>query len=310
MSDFDTYDPYAVDDETYALIEMLAQTGYQPYPEMLNVPYTKELMGGSTDPLRNVKSQETHLKSARSLMGFDPIQAYAGPEFEPYVSQYEGLAGQAMGDPYAEALLADLDAGKGALALKQEIAASTYDPEVGPEEGKKLSPQQAEGYMRWLDQAAQAQAADNAELWKREQMATEGDPFAVLPTDEAMAFDEESYIGKLAEQGEFGRDRQTVERDVYGDGVKADSGGRRRPAMGARTRGATSRARGDTRGMGADPIGSAVLRGQNSANKVRERNYRALARNEVQGSVRPSAGRERALRAVMAYRMSMGLNPT
>lgn len=310
MSDFDTYDPYAVDDETYALIEMLAQSGYGTYPQMLNVPYTKELMGGSTDPLRQVKSQETHLKSARSLMGFDPIGSFAGPEFEPFVSQYDNVANQAYGDPYAEALLSDLDAGKGALALKQEIAASTYDPETGPEEGKKLSPQQAQAYMTWLDQAAQAQAADNADIWRREQMATEGDPYAMLPTPEAEAFDEDAYIGKLAAQGEFGRDRQTIERDVYGDGVKADSGGRRRPAMGARTRGATSRARGDTRGMSRDPVGSSVLRGQNAGYRDRERNYRALARNDVAQSYRPSPARERSLRAVMAYRMAMGLSPT
>lgn len=306
MSDFQTYDPYADEDEAYALIEMLAMQGYGQNPAMLNVPYTKQLMGGSTDPLRNVKSQETHLKSARSLMGFDPIQAYAGPEFEPYVSAYEGLAQQAMGDPYAEALLADLDAGKGALALKQEIAASTYDPEVGPEEGKKLSPQQAESYMTWLDQAAQAQAADNAELWKREQMATEGDPMANLLTPEAEAFDEDSYIKRLADQGEFrtNRDEYLSKRgNRTPTAYSEQSGMRRRPGQAAAGRRAN-------REFSASPSATAAERGQQAANKIRERNYRALAQNEVQNSYRPSPARERALRAVMGYRMMLGLNPT
>jgi hypothetical protein len=320
MSDFDTYDPYATDDETEALIQMLAQAGYGSYPQMLNVPYTKDLMGGSTDPLRNIKSQETHLKSARSLMGFDPIQSFAGPEFEPYVSQYEGLAQQAMGDPYAEALLADLDAGQGSLALKQQIAAATYDPEVGPEEGKKLSPQQAEAYMSWLDQAAQAQATDNSELMRREQMATEGDPFAELLTPEAEAFDEDAYINKLASRGAFGEEEkrtglgptQTQDRRRAGESFyRTEGGGKVGSVLDAITlQSPRNRGANQARRRTMDSGRNAGQRGADAANRVRERNYRALAQNEQQQSYRPSPARERALRAVMAYRMSMGLNPT
>ncbi len=126
----DIYDPYADPygappeeddaeyDDLYTMLATMYSTGMNQNPQMLNVPFTKGIEGmGSTDPLRNVKSQQTNLKSARSLMGFDPLQAFAGPEFEPYVSAYEMIATEAAGDPYAEALLADLDSGVGALAV-------------------------------------------------------------------------------------------------------------------------------------------------------------------------------------------------
>jgi len=318
MSDFQTdpgYDPYAMDPETAALVQQLAGTGYQPYPQMLNVPYTKDLLGVGTDPLRNLGGAQTRYKSAASIMDYNPVQGFAGPEFEPYVPQYDSVAQEAQGDQYAEALLQDLQDGQGALALANQIDQATYTKEDGgPVEGKPLSPEQAKNYKSWLSRAQKAYTADSLELGKRQQQSTEGDVNSMVPTDEAMNFNEDQWINQIAKTGALGNQRQELSRQpavapgaknvntlpVFPSSFNTPNGKTpvalqgKRPPPGAQVNGGT-------------PISRLFQSAERGGYNQREMGYRDQARSAVQNSVKPSPARERAVRAVMAYRLAMGL---
>jgi len=321
MSDFTT-DPYSdpyggLDPDTAALIMQLAQGGYQPYPQMMNVPYVKDLMGGSTDPLRQIKSQQSDLKSAKSLMGYDPIAGFAGPEFDPYVPQYDAVAQEVQGDQYGQALLDDLQNGAGALSLQNQIDQATYDPKTdgGPTDGRPLSPQQAKNYKSWLSRAQKAYTADQLEYQKRDQMATQGDPNAVVPTDQASGFNENDWITQLAQRGELGPGRQSmVNRGPVPSATE------RRVAPQSLLPGGL----GGTAGRPSLPVGqlvsparllpgalqgkSWVQKAQDKGYAAKEQGYRNDARKAVSQAVQPSAARERAVRAIQAYRLAMGMD--
>jgi hypothetical protein len=321
MSDFTTdpgYDPYQLDPETAMLITQLAQGGYQSYPEMLNVPYTKELLGVGTDPLRNLGGAQTRYKSAASIMGYDPVKGYAGPEYEPYVPQYDTVAQEAQGDQYAEALLNDLQQGQGALALANQIDSATYDPKTdgGPTEGKPLSPAQAANYKSWLQRAQKAYTADSLEMGKRQQQATEGDVNSLIPTDEALNFNEDDWINKIAQSGALGKERQqgvqlqqqqanrTGNQPFVAPSSFNAPNGRtpaalvgKKPPLGAQVNAGTA-------------VGRLFQSAERGGYKQREMGYRDQARQAVSQAQRPSPARERAVRAVMAYRLAMGLPAT
>jgi len=314
MSDFQNtdpgYDPSALDPETAALVMQLAQGGYQPYPQMLNVPYTKELLGVGTDPTRNLGGQQTRYKSAANIMGYNPVQEFAGPEFDPYVPQYDTVAQEAQGDQYAEALLNDLQQGQGALALANQIDQATWTKnDGGPVEGKPLSAEQAKNYKSWLARAQQAYTADILEMGKRQQTATEGDVNSMVPTDEAANFNEDAWIGKIAQSGgALGPQRHQGEQLFQ----KAQA-----PAATAADRfrsssfGAPSSPRVERPGMKPltkQPSNSWVAKAEQRGYNQREQGYRGEARAAVANAVQPSPARERAVRAVMAYRMAMGLS--
>jgi hypothetical protein len=312
------YDPYAIDPETAALIQQLAGSGYQPYPQMLNNAYTKDLTGLSTDPLRNLGGAQTRYKSAASIMGYNPVQDFAGPDFQPYVPQYDTVAQEAQGDPYAEALLNDLQQGQGALSLANQIDQATYDPKTdgGAVEGKPLSPGQAKNYKAWLSRAQKAYTADSLELGKRQQQATEGDVNSMVPTQDAQNFNENDWINQIAQTGALGPQRQQLSRPA------STSGGRNVnplpvfPSSFNTPTGKTPVAlQGKKPPPGAQVNGGTALSrlfesNRNAGYKQREMGYRDQARTAVQNAVQPSPARERAVRAVMAYRLAMGLSAT
>jgi hypothetical protein len=311
------YDPNAVDPATAALIQQLVGAGYQSYPQMLNVPYTKDLLGVGTDPLRNLGGAQTRYKSAASIMDYNPVQQFAGPEFQPYVPQYDAVAQEAQGDQYAEALLNDLQQGQGALALANQIDSATYNPKIdgGPVEGKPLSPEQAKNYKSWLSRAQKAYTADSLELGKRDQQATEGDVNSMVPTQEAQSFNEDQWINKIAQTGALGPQRQqdiqseANLQDVRANAKPGDAGRYMFPSSFNTPTGKTPVAlQGKKPPLGASQSpsswsGKAANRGYNQ----REQGYRQDARGAVQNAVQPSPARERAVRAVMAYRLAMGL---
>jgi hypothetical protein len=306
------YDPYAIDPDTAALIQQLAGSGYQSYPQMLNVPYTKDLLGVGTDPLRNLGGAQTRYKSAASIMDYNPVQGFAGPEFQPYVPQYDSVAQEAQGDQYAEALLNDLQQGQGALALANQIDSATYDPKAdgGPVEGKPLSPDQAKNYKSWLSRAQKAYTADSLELGKRDQQSTEGDVNAMVPTDEAANFNEDQWINKIAQTGALGPQRQQTEQINSNPNLRPSQ--RVFPSSFDTPTGKVPPALvGKKPPPGAQVNGNALSRlfesNRNAGYKQREMGYRDQARGAVQAAVKPSPARERAVRAVMAYRLAMGL---
>jgi hypothetical protein len=317
MSDFTTdpgYDPYQLDPETAMLIQQLANGGYQSYPQMLNVPYTKDLLGVGTDPTRNLGGQQTRYKSAASIMGYNPVQEYAGQKFDPYVPQYDAIAQEAQGDQYAQALLDDLQNGQGALGLANQIDQATYDPKAdgGPVDGKPLSPAQAKNYKSWLDRAQKAYATDTIEYQKRDQQATLGDVNSMVPTDEAQNFNEDQWINQIAKTGALG----PQQRDESQIGVNADVGtpkGRIFPSSFNAPNGRVPVAlQGKKPPMGAQvnagtAVGRLFQRAEQGGYKQREMGYRDQARQAVSQAVKPSPARERAVRAVMAYRLAMGL---
>lgn len=310
------YDPYAIDPDTAALIQQLAMGGYNVggTPQMLNVPYTKDLLGVGTDPLRNLGGAQTRYKSAASIMGYNPVQEYAGPEFQPYVPQYDQVAQEAQGDQYAEALLQDLQQGQGALALANQIDQATYDPKAdgGPVEGKPLSPQQAKNYKSWLQRAQQAYTADSLELSKRDQQASEGDVNSYVPTQEAQNFNEDDWINQIARTGALGDQRRSAQTMIDRNPGSALNVHQANELVNPTTD--AIRPKPGSKLKAPAPQGNAVSRlfasNEAAGYRQREQAYRNQAQREVQGSVKPSPARERAVRAVMAYRLAMGLPAT
>ena len=318
MSDFTTdpgYDPYAMDPETAALIQQLAGTGYQPYPEMLNNAYTKDLTGLGTDPLRNLGGAQTRYKSAASIMGYNPVQEFAGPKFEPYTPQYDTIAQEAQGDKYAEALLQDLQDGQGALGLANQIDQATYNPKTdgGPVEGKPLSPAEAKNYKSWLSRAQKAYTTDSIELSKRDQQATEGDVNSMVPTQEAQTFNEDDWINKIAQGGALGPQRQQLARQPQQTGGKNQN---TLPVFASSFNAPNGRTPAALQGKkpppgavvnGGSPLSRMFQSAQQGGYKQREMGYRGQAQQAQQQAVQPSPARERAVRAVMAYRLALGL---
>ena len=287
---------------------------------MLNNAYTKDLTGLGTDPLRNLGGAQTRYKSAASIMGYNPVQEFAGPQFDPYVPQYDTVAQEAQGDKYAEALLQDLQDGQGALALANQIDQATYDPKTdgGPTDGKPLSPDQAKNYKAWLSRAQKAYTADSLEMGKRQQQSTEGDVNSMVPTQEAQAFNEDDWINQIAQTGALGKQRQQMSQQpaqqtggqsnrnpfpVFASSFDAPNG-RVSPALKGKTPppGAVVN--------GSSPIARLFARNEQGGYNQREMGYRDQARSAVQNAVQPSPARERAVRAVMAYRLAMGLSAT
>lgn len=317
MSDFTTdpgYDPNAMDPATAALIQQLAGQGYQPYPEMLNNAYTKDVTGLGTDPLRNLGGAQTRYKSAASIMDYNPVQEFAGPQFDPYVPQYDTVAQEAQGDPYAEALLQDLQDGQGALSLANQIDQATYDPKVGADQaaGKVLSPEQAKNYKSWLSRAQKAYTSDSLELGKRQQMATEGDVNSMVPTQEAQQFNTEDWINKIAQTGALGRDRQQLSQQPASTGkgvmnplpVFASS---RTTPNGITPPGVRGKAPAGAQSAAPSAVGRLFQSAERGGYNQREMGYRQQAQQAQSRAVQPSPARERAVRAVMAYRLAMGL---
>jgi hypothetical protein len=299
-----------LDPETEELLMSLFFEGYQPYPEGLNVPYVKDIEGmGSTNPMRGVTTQQGIVKSAESILGYSPVEQYAGPDIQTYTPEYDYVAEEAMGDEVAEGLLGDFESGAGILQLKNALAA---DP--------SLSPEQITTYNNWLDRLQQATLKDDIALNTPGTVTDprEADPFGTLPTEEASSFDEDANIANLAKQGVFGSRRQAIERGI-GMGPSSEETGVRRIAQAGRQfvtgqRGApqgispvsavVDAARNQVRtGRGLGPRGVVEAAGYRRGEQM----AREDLRSQRQQSVRPTAAKERAVRAIMAYRLSMGL---
>lgn len=286
MSDFGP-NPSDLDPDSEALIWMLAMNGVQP--QGLLDPYSK-------DPLSGLKTRQTALKSDASLLGFNPIEQYAGPEVKQYVPEADSVRAEAEGDPIAQELLARLDNGEGLLALRKKIAAKTYDPTKQEEPaGGGLTVQEAKAYSGWLDRMSKAIAKDNINLSKPGVVTdpAEADPYANVPTDAAKNFNEEDYISGLRQRGEFGRQ---INRNV----AMADV------APGVEVPGSTTEREIQRQYRSLSPASKAEERGY----QAREAGFRSRAQSAVQNSTRPSLSKERAIRGIIALRLAYGLPAT
>lgn len=316
-------DTFYEDPATEDLIIQMLMGGWQPYGAQMSVPYAQDYMGGNTDPTRQWKSQDTILKSQASLMGFSPIQEFAGPEPQLWIPGTEQLAEEVAGDDVGQQLLERLDAGEGVVALQREIANRTYDPENdgGPVEGREMSPEQAEVYRDWLQRYSKARAEDYIKLGQPGTVTdpAETDVMADLPTDEALNFNEEDFIRKLRVGGAFGEDRKNP-GSVYnrpealredapstpvgpGNIVKRMVRATTNPDFArAERQGAQSRQQSPGRNRYSDIM--------NRGYDQLEQKYRGDARQAQATARRPSLAKERAYRAIVAYRLSHGMSPT
>jgi hypothetical protein len=308
------------------LYQIMATGGYQPFGANMNVPYAQDYMGGNTDPTRQWKSQDTILKSQGSLMGFNPIQEFAGPEPELWIPGTEQLANEVLGDEDGEKLLAALESGAGVLALQKQIADATYDPEnEDPSEERPLSPQQAAVYRDWLERYSKAQAEDYIKLG---QPGTVTDPMELDPMGDvatAPEFTEDEFIQKLVTGGAFGSGYQQAPSVSRPDGsVTSMTGDEERQG---RVRRAVEKVLspfggGTRKVMGPPSPGSPrqpsdrkigpLERARDQGNRQLEQKYRQDYRKSgaSQGGSRPSMAKERAFRAIVAYRMAHGMSPT
>lgn len=325
MSDMGMYPPEE-DPAVEELIYQMILGGWQPYGQQMNVPYAQEQMGGNTDPTRQWKSQDTILKSQKSLMGFSPIEAFAGPEPQLWVPGTEQLAEEIAGDQFGQQLIERLDAGEGIINLQRQIVNATYDPEndLGPTPEKPMAPQEAEVYLDWLRRYSKARSEDYVKLSQPGVVtdAAETDVMADLPTDEALNFNEEDFINKLRVGGAFGAQRknpgsisnrpEALRRDFpstparpMGSRVSQFFQDVSTPEGLGRVRD-RQQASGGNRPKTGNILQRVVDRGYNQL----EQKYRQDARSVQANSRRPSLAKERAFRAIVAYRLSHGLPPT
>lgn len=312
MSDTMGYDEY--DPASEELILQMLASGWSPYGQQMNVPWQKENLGSSTDPTRAWKSQDTILKSQNSLLGFSPIEEFAGPQPELWIPGTEQLSEEVAGDDIGQQLLDALNNGEGIINLQRQIAESTYDPEQeDPSEERPLSPQQAEIYQDWLKRYSKARSEDYIKLGQPGTVTdpAETDVMADVPTDEALNFDEESYIDTLRKGGAFGEDRirkQELKRES--ENFRPDYNVKRMVRGVTNSTAATANRRmaeeRSSRMEGSGPLTKAISAG----NRQLEQKYRGDARKAQASSTRPSLAKERAFRAIVAYRMAHGMNPT
>jgi hypothetical protein len=309
MSDMEEYVDPALEELLRQLVE---GGGYQPFGANMSVPYTQDYMGGNTDPTRQWKSQDTMLKSQEALMGFSPIEGFAGPQPELWIPGTEQLANEVIGDEDGEKLLDALDQGAGVLALQKQIADQTYDPKNGeePSTERPLSPQQAAVYRDWLERYSKAQAEDYIKLG---QPGTVTDPMELDPMGDVAAEPdrtEDQYISQLVKGGAFGEQRSArgapsrvgvaPSRQIPQN--TATPGRRRSPGYSQAARYGTM---GDQAPRGEDPVVQAIRRG----NSELEGKYRQDFRAQASNTRRPSMAKERAYRAIVAYRMAHGMSP-
>jgi len=310
MSDYT--DPNYVDPDTELLIQQLAYMGINPNPALGSVPYAQDYIGGNTDPLRQIKSEQSLMSGADKLLGFNPIEQFGGPATKLYVPEADQVAKEVGNDPLGQALLQDLNNGSGVLELKKKILANTYDPtKEDKPNANALTRDEANTYNGWLDRMSKALAKDNFNLSKPgvTDNPQETDPFGNVPTPEAQSFNTEDYVNQIARQGTFGQQRQRyasqpAPRHSSFEPLNVLSNAQQylppAPSMGRAAYGSGNAAEDNS------PVGRATARGQ----QYLEQAYTNAANRAQQGSTQASMANQRAYRNIVAYRVMMGLSPT